>query len=151
MATRFGVWIDTPNTGESGNVMSYSAFASDTQRASGFMSGTIASSIRMNTALRQATLVTAALMNAIAPDSTLDMNSSLADLTNFLSTFFSPDHLVRKGYVNLPGAVGHLAMWNVDDLTGELVLASAGKLHVSYNEPTPSDGDVGDIWFVIEA
>ena len=80
MATRFGIWIDEPNTGTNANMMTYSAFASDTQRENGFVAGQAASSIRVNTALRQATLVTAAFMDLIAGSSEVDMNSSLSDV-----------------------------------------------------------------------
>lgn len=59
----FYTWIDTATAGT--NVLSESNFSSDTQRASGFTAGTLASSIRVNTALRQSTLVTKALMDAL--------------------------------------------------------------------------------------
>lgn len=144
MATRFGVWIDTPNTGESGNVMSYSAFASDTQRASGFIAGTIASSVRMNTALRQATLVTAALMSSLDDSSTLDMNSSLADLTSFFTTQFGS--FGKKGSSAASARENANVVWGAN---GEL--EAGPKIFVSTSEPTGHDGTVGDIWLVIEA
>lgn len=95
MATKFKVWIDSPT---SSNVMGESAYQNDTQRVSGFVSGTAASSIRVNTALRSATLITSAIMQAIAPTSTFDHMASVDDIATLLQTYWErvPDSVQTK-------------------------------------------------------
>lgn len=61
----FKVWIDVPT--ESNMVMDATAWTSDAERVNGFAPNTPAHSRIVNTALRQATLVTAALMEIAAP------------------------------------------------------------------------------------
>lgn len=78
MATKFKVWIDTPQTGT--NIQSMADFSSDSQRTNGFAAGNAASAIRMNSALREATLITTALMDAIAPNSDVDITSTVAQV-----------------------------------------------------------------------
>lgn len=137
MATRFSVWIDTPVTGT--NVLDYASFASDSQRASGFVSNTVASAIRVNTALRQANLVTSALMNLVAPSSTVDVTSSMTDVQTAIGTYMN-------NFVKGSGTANKLAVFS-DSKT-----VSAGpRIWVSSSAPTSSDGDNGDIWFVYEA
>lgn len=75
----FYTWIDSATPGT--NVMATSDFSSDAQRSGGFTSGTVASSIRVNTALRQCTLITNALMKALGLDSL-----SYTDATNTIQT-----------------------------------------------------------------
>ena len=83
MATRFSVWVDSPVTGT--NIQSYIDFANDAQRKSGFSAGTPASSIRVNTALRETTLFTTGFMKAFFDDSTLDATSTVAQMAAALS------------------------------------------------------------------
>ena len=101
MATRFSVWIDNPQTGSGGNIQDYSTYASDTQRANGFQPGVVASSVRMNTALRSATLVTAALMSAMAGDQTFDACTSCATLSSYIASQW-----LDKASLNSPSFVG---------------------------------------------
>lgn len=75
----FYTWIDSATPGT--NVMAASDFSSDSQRSGGFTSGTVASSIRVNTALRQSTLITNALMKALGLDTL-----SYTDATNTIQT-----------------------------------------------------------------
>lgn len=95
MSNKFKPWIDSavPDT----NTQSSAAFDADAQRATGFKSGDAASSIRVNSALRQANLVAAALMNAIAPSSTLDLNSTLTDVVNEIKSHVSIDLNISNG------------------------------------------------------
>lgn len=85
MANKFVPWIDTTSTSTIGvSTQSQEAFAQDEQRKVGFVAGNPASAIRVNSALRQANVVVAALMQladelATLPD--LDLNSSVADIT----------------------------------------------------------------------
>lgn len=89
MSTKFKVWIDNPNPGT--NIQSYEDFSGDTQRETGFSVGTVASSIRVNSALRQASLVSAAMMEVFAPTSDCDLTSEVddivADINLVVSTF----------------------------------------------------------------
>ena len=97
MATLFKVWIDSPDDTSSGNVMSQSDFASDSQRTSGYASGQTISSKRLNTILRQTSLVMVALMDQFCPSSTVTLMSSLANvktaLGNAIATKSSVDTL----------------------------------------------------------
>ena len=97
MATQFKVWIDSPDDTASGNVMSQSNFASDSQRTSGYASGQTISSKRLNTILRQTSLVMVALMDQFCPSSTVTLMSSLANvktaLGNAIATKSSVDTL----------------------------------------------------------
>lgn len=97
MATQFKVWIDSPDDTTSGNVMSQSDFATDLQRTSGYASGQTISSKRLNTILRQASLVITALMDQFCPSSTVTLMSSLAvvktALGNAIATKSSVDTL----------------------------------------------------------
>lgn len=93
MATRFSVWIDNPVTGT--NIQSYSNFANDAQRKSGFTAGTPASSIRVNTALRETTLFTTGFMKAFFDTSTLDPASTVAQMATALSNL-----IATKTYVD---------------------------------------------------
>ena len=83
MATRFSVWIDNPISGT--NVQSFTAFSNDEQRKAGFTANTPASSIRVNTALRESTLFATGFMKAFFDDSTLDATSTVAQMAAALS------------------------------------------------------------------
>ena len=77
----FYPWIDTAND----NVMSVSDFADDAQRKSGFQAGQAASSIRVNSGLRQANLFVAALAEVVlASNTSLNLTSSVTALANAL-------------------------------------------------------------------
>lgn len=99
MATQFKVWVDSPDDTASGNVMSQSDFASDSQRTSGYASGQTISSKRLNTILRQTSLVMVALMDQFCPSSTATLMSSLATvktaLGNAIATKSSVDALEK--------------------------------------------------------
>lgn len=82
MANKFVPWIDSPVPGET--TQAQNTFASDSQRTAGFVAGDPASAIRVNSALRQANVVVAALMQLAdelktLPD--LDLNSGVANIT----------------------------------------------------------------------
>lgn len=82
----FLVWVADANL--SGNVMDVSSYSYDSQRLSGFQSGTAASAIRVNTALRQSTLVTMAIMNAMGLSS-LGYDDSSSDIEDAIEGFFN--------------------------------------------------------------
>lgn len=60
MANNFKPWVDSPIAGQ--QVQSASVFATDAQRVDGFKAGDPASALRVNSALRQANIVVAGLM-----------------------------------------------------------------------------------------
>ena len=93
MATRFSVGIDTPISGT--NVQSFTAFSNDEQRKAGFTANTPASSIRVNTALREATLFATGFMKAFFDNSTLDATSTVAQMATALSNL-----IATKTYVD---------------------------------------------------
>lgn len=85
MANKFVPWIDEVEPGTT--TQEQSVFAEDSQRVNGFIAGDPASAIRVNSALRQANVVVAALMQLAdelktLPD--LDLNSKVADIANAL-------------------------------------------------------------------
>lgn len=84
--SKFKVWIDSPIVGT--NIQSAGTFESDSQRTSGFIAGTSSSAIRVNTALRQANLVTVALMNLVN-DNNLSVESNVSNVQSALNTYFS--------------------------------------------------------------
>lgn len=84
MSTQYKVWIDSPDDAASGNVMSQSDFAIDSQRTSGYASGQTVSAKRLNTILRQTSLITVALMDQFCPSSTTTLMSSLATVKTAL-------------------------------------------------------------------
>lgn len=85
MATKFQVWIDTP--GDS-NTLSSTELKADSQRTSGFVAGSSASSSRVNSMLRQNSLAVAALMDLIGPSSNVDLRSSMTDVKAVMSEYF---------------------------------------------------------------
>ena len=84
MANKFVPWIDVTSSSTIGvSTQSQAVFAQDEQRKVGFVAGDPASAIRVNSALRQANVVVAALMQladelVALPD--LDLNSSVANI-----------------------------------------------------------------------
>ena len=84
MANNFKPWVDLPTAGQ--QVQSASVFATDTQRVDGFKAGDPASALRVNSALRQANIVVAGLMQMCddiktLPDG-LSLTSTVAQVKN---------------------------------------------------------------------
>lgn len=85
MANKFVPWIDEVEPGTT--TQEQSVFAEDSQRVNGFVAGDPASAIRVNSALRQANVVVAALMQLADELKTLpniDLNSKVADIASAL-------------------------------------------------------------------
>ena len=102
MPTKFLPWIDTAIlSGAAQNVLKYTDFLNDGERKNGFKPRTPASSLRMNTALRGASLVTAAFMDIAAPDAALDASSAVEDVKTAISAYFNnfvaADALAARG------------------------------------------------------
>lgn len=79
----FQPWIDDANINAT---QDYTTFVNDEQRQEGFKGGTPASAIRVNTALRQSSLVVCALMNALNVSDELNYRSSVTDMQNAILT-----------------------------------------------------------------
>lgn len=96
----FNTWV---NDGNLDTILSDAGFRDDSQRATGFISGTPASSIRVNSALRQANLVACALMDAIGitTDYTAD---SLVTARDTLSSHIKTELNTKLEYVKLSGS-----------------------------------------------
>ena len=75
MANNFKPWVDSPTAGQ--QVQSASVFATDVQRVDGFKAGDPASALRVNSALRQANIVVAGLMQMCDDIKTLPNGLSL--------------------------------------------------------------------------
>lgn len=81
--SKFKIWIDDDKVlpGDAGNVLASDVLDSDVQRINGFKSGTDVSSKRVNSILRQNSLVSKALMDLSGND-TFDYNSTLENIKN---------------------------------------------------------------------
>lgn len=75
MASNFKPWVDSPTAGQ--QVQSAQVFATDAQRVDGFKAGDPASALRVNSALRQANIVAAGLMQMCDDIKTLPDGLSL--------------------------------------------------------------------------
>lgn len=75
MANNFKPWVDSPTAGQ--QVQSASVFSTDAQRVDGFKAGDPASALRVNSALRQANIVVAGLMQMCDDIKTLPDGLSL--------------------------------------------------------------------------
>lgn len=75
MANNFKPWVDSPTAEQ--QVQSASVFATDAQRVDGFKAGDPASALRVNSALRQANIVVAGLMQMCDDIKTLPDGLSL--------------------------------------------------------------------------
>lgn len=136
MATRFKVWIDNPVTGQNGNIQDYTTFNTDSQRANGFAAGTAASSVRVNTALRTATLIASALMSVIAPDSELDASASVTQVANLISTYMSG---ITSGELSFDSSTNTLTLGDQSvDLSG-ILNGTAAKATADANGNVISD------------
>ena len=91
--SKFRIWVDDNNLDK---VMGFSQFDEDAQRMAGFTGGTPASSIRVNTALRQANLVACALMNIVDTGNTADFRSPVATVQSLLSNYIANSMVAYK-------------------------------------------------------
>lgn len=76
----FHVWCE-----DTSNVENSSTFENDGERASGFIPGTGAKSLKVNTALRQANLISCALTDVLIPSGTTNITSDREDVADELS------------------------------------------------------------------
>lgn len=120
--SKFKVWIDDNKvmTGDAGNVMTSDVLNADVQRINGFKSGTDVSSQRVNSMIRQNSLVSKALMD-ISGDNTLDATSAVSDVINILKK--SDNHIVNFTQAS--------ALSNIT--SGEKLSTSFGKINKQFD------------------
>ena len=86
MASKYIPWLDDSQA--LANAFNYDDFAaglpSGSQRSQGFQPGTVASAKCVNTALRQANLVAAALMDVVDPNGKTNLQSKRADVATVI-------------------------------------------------------------------
>ena len=97
MANNFKPWVDSPTAGQ--QVQSASVFATDTQRVDGFKAGDPASALRVNSALRQANIVVAGLMQMC------DDIKTLPDGLSLMSTVTQVKNAIKAAIDQLDAAV----------------------------------------------
>lgn len=86
MASKYIPWLDDSQA--LANAFNYTDFAaglpSGSQRSQGFQPGTVSSAKCVNTALRQANLVAAALMDVVDPNGKTDLQSKRTDVATVI-------------------------------------------------------------------
>lgn len=120
--SKFKVWIDDNKvlTGDAGNVMTSDVLDADVQRINGFKSGTDVSSQRVNSMIRQNSLVSKALMD-LSGDNTLDATSSVSNVINIIKK--SDNHTVNFTQAS---ALSNIA-------SGEKLSTSFGKINKQFD------------------
>lgn len=121
MANNFKPWVDSPTAGQ--QVQSAQVFAADTQRVDGFKAGDSASALRVNSALRQANIVVAGLMQMCDDIKTLpnglSLMSSITEIKNAIKAAIDQlDNMVlasAKSYTNTRESVINGKITNVQN------------------------------------
>lgn len=124
MANNFKPWVDSPTAGQ--QVQSASVFATDAQRVDGFKAGDPASALRVNSALRQANIVVAGLMQMC------DDIKTLPDGLSLMSTVTQVKNAIKAAIDQLDATVLASAKSYID--TREDVIN--GKLTDKQNQIT---------------
>ena len=124
MANNFKPWVDSPTAGQ--QVQSASVFATDAQRVDGFKAGDPASALRVNSALRQANIVVAGLMQMC------DDIKTLPDGLSLISTVTQVKNAIKAAIDQLDATVLASAKSYTDTREG----AINGKLTDKQNQIT---------------
>lgn len=124
MANNFKPWVDSPTAGQ--QVQSASVFVTDAQRVDGFKAGDPASALRVNSALRQANIVVAGLMQMC------DDIKSLPDGLSLMSTVTQVKNAIKAAIDQLDAAVLASAKSYTDTREGVI----NGKLTDKQNQIT---------------
>ena len=124
MANNFKPWVDSPTAGQ--QVQSASVFATDVQRVDGFKAGDPASALRVNSALRQANIVVAGLMQMC------DDIKTLPDGLSLTSTVTQVKNAIKAAIDQLDAAVLASAKSYTDTREGVI----NGKLTDKQNQIT---------------
>lgn len=82
MASKYKVWVDYANVSD--NTLEF-----DSQQQTGFKGGTAASAKRVNTILRQNSLVVSALMEIVDGGGTTDYSSPIANVQTLMQSYFN--------------------------------------------------------------
>lgn len=82
MASKYKVWVDYANVSD--NTLEF-----DSQQQTGFKGGTAASAKRVNTILRQNSLVVSALMGIVDGEGTTDYSSPIANVQALMQSYFN--------------------------------------------------------------
>lgn len=109
--SNFYIWIDQPT----GQTLNFNEFNAEYQRIRGFMPNEVISSKVMNTAIRQSTLITVALMNALNVSDDINVNSDLSTVENEIRNKLLNIHMNNLKDGNILGSVTS----NTGDLTVE--------------------------------
>ena len=124
MANNFKPWVDLPTAGQ--QVQSASVFATDAQRVDGFKAGDPASALRVNSALRQANIVVAGLMQMC------DDIKTLPDGLSLISTVAQVKNAIKAAIDQLDATVLASAKSYTDTREGVI----NGKLTDKQNQIT---------------
>lgn len=131
MANNFKPWVDLPTAGQ--QVQSAFVFATDDQRVDGFKAGDPASALRVNSALRQANIVVAGLMQMC------DDIKTLPDGLSLMSTVVQVKNAIKAAIDQLDATVLASAKSYTD--TRENVIN--GKLTDKQNQITSNRNRLG--------
>lgn len=117
MASNFQVWIDSATDD---NTLSAADLSSDSQRTNGFAPSQPASSKRVNSMLRQSSLVSAALMDIVDPTGTTTLRSAKSDVITLMTDYFGSisRNVVTVTFTDSQGGTRSLS---ADKLFGEVV------------------------------
>lgn len=162
MANNFKPWVDSPTAGQ--QVQSASVFATDAQRVDGFKAGDPASALRVNSALRQANIVVAGLMQMC------DDIKTLPDGLSLMSTVTQVKNAIKAAIDRLDATVLASAKSYTDTregvingkLTDKQKQITSNKNRLDALEPRVDDledevaalggsggGNIGSYWAVI--
>lgn len=133
MASKFNVWIDDGQVTGSNTL----SLTDDSQKKVGFKAGTAASSQRVNTILRETSLVSTALMNIFDSNGTCTYASPLSAVQALMSSYFN-------GFVPSTRKVaGHSLTKDVS--LGKLTVKLNGVLFGEYNGSTDAGIDLTNV------
>ena len=119
MANNFKPWVDSPTAGQ--QVQSASVFADDAQRVDGFKAGDPASALRVNSALRQANIVVAGLMQMC------DDIKTLPDGLSLMSTVTQIKNAIKAAIDQLDATVLAMAKSYTDTKAGVINVELVNK------------------------
>lgn len=133
MASKFNVWIDDGQVTGSNTL----SLTDDSQKKVGFKAGTAASSQRVNTILRETSLVSTALMNIFDSNGTCTYASPLSAVQALMSSYFN-------GFVPSTRKVaGHSLTKDVS--LGKLTVKLNGVSFGEYNGSTDAGIDLTNV------
>lgn len=133
MASKFNVWIDDGQVTGSNTL----SLTDDSQKKVGFKAGTAASSQRVNTILRETSLVSTALMNIFDSNGTCTYASPLSAVQALMSSYFN-------GFVPSTRKVAGKSL-AADVSLGKLTVKLNGVLFGEYNGSTDAGIDLTNV------